>query len=120
MEVAAAGGLKGPPALSPIIHKHCEVLDLSDKYSDLQQEAIAHGMLATWEQVHLERYIENAKKVAKFALRKPGGHDFTPFVVESCGRQCSATHTPLNPLGRLAADIRRVTKGRGSRARCGD
>ena len=28
-----------------------------------------------------------AKKVAKYALREPGGHDFTPLVVESYGRQ---------------------------------
>ena len=34
-----------------------------------------------------------AKKVAKYALREPGGYDFTPLVVESYGRQCSATHT---------------------------
>ena len=32
-----------------------------------------------------------AKMVAKCALRKPGGIDFTPLVVESYGRQCSAT-----------------------------
>ena len=30
-----------------------------------------------------------AKKVAKYALCKPGGYDFTPHVVESYGRQCS-------------------------------
>ena len=52
-----------------------------------------------------------AKKVAKYALREPGGYDFTPLVVESYGRQCSATHTLLNLLGRLAADSGRVSKG---------
>ena len=56
-----------------------------------------------------------AKKVAKNALREPGGYDFTPLVVESYGHQCSATHTLLNLLRRLAAD-----SGRGSRVRCGD
>ena len=48
-------------------------------------------------------------------MREPGGFDFTPLVVESHGRQCSATHTLLNLLGRLAAD-----RGRGLRVRCGD
>ena len=33
-----------------------------------------------------------------------------PPVVESCGRQCTATHTLLNLLGRLAADSGRVAK----------
>ena len=51
-----------------------------------------------------------AKKVAKYALREPGGYDFTPLVVESYGRQCSATHTLLNLLGRLAGDSGSVTK----------
>ena len=60
-----------------------------------------------------------AKKVAKYALREPGGYDFTPLVVESYGRQCSATQTLLNLLGRLAVDSGRV-RGRGSRVRCGD
>ena len=41
-----------------------------------------------------------AKKVTKHALRAPGGYDFTPLVVESYGRQCSATHKILNLLGR--------------------
>ena len=49
-----------------------------------------------------------AKKVAKCALREPGGYDFTPLVVESYGRRCSATHTLLNLLGRLATDSGRV------------
>ena len=35
----------------------------------------------------------------------------SPLVVESYGRQCSATHTLLNLLGRLAADSGRVSKG---------
>ena len=52
-----------------------------------------------------------AKKVAKYALREPGGYDFTPLVVESYGRQCSATHMLLNPLGCLAADSGRVSEG---------
>ena len=47
----------------------------------------------------------------KYALHGPGGYDFTPFVVESCGRQCMATHALLNKLGYLAADSGRVTKG---------
>ena len=51
-----------------------------------------------------------AKKVAKYTLREPGSYDCTPLVVESYGRQCSATHTLLNLLGRLSADI----------GRCGD
>ena len=38
-------------------------------------------------------------------LCEPDGYDFTPLVVESYGRQCSATHTLLNLLGRLAADL---------------
>ena len=40
----------------------------------------------------------------KYALREPSGYGFTPPVVESYGRQCSATHTLLNLPGRLAAD----------------
>ena len=45
-----------------------------------------------------------ARKVAKqVALLEPSGYDFTHLVVESYGRQCSATHTLLNLLGRLAA-----------------
>ena len=52
-----------------------------------------------------------AKKVAKHALREPGGYDFTPLMVESSGHRCSATHTLLNLLGRLAADSGRITKG---------
>ena len=52
-----------------------------------------------------------AKKVAKYALSEPGGYDFTPLVVESYGRQCSATHKLLNLLGRQASDNGRVTKG---------
>ena len=52
-----------------------------------------------------------ANKVAKYALREPGGYDFTPLVVESCGRLCSATHKLLNLLGRQASDNGRVTKG---------
>ena len=55
-----------------------------------------------------------AKIVAKNALRVPADYDFTPLVVESCGRQCSATHTVLKPLGRLATDSGRA------RARCSD
>ena len=51
-----------------------------------------------------------AKKVAKNALREPGGYDFTLLVAESYGHQCSATHTLLNLLGRLAADSGRVRK----------
>ena len=39
--------------------------------------------------------------MAKYALREPGGYDFTPLVIESYGRQYSATHTLLNLLGRL-------------------
>ena len=34
-----------------------------------------------------------------------------PPVVESYGRQCAATHAPLNKLGHLAADSGHVTKG---------
>ena len=45
-----------------------------------------------------------AKKVAKHTLREPGGYDFTPLVFETHGRQCSATNTLLNLLGRLDAD----------------
>ena len=52
-----------------------------------------------------------SKKVAKYALREPGGYNFTPLVVESYGRQCSATYTLLNLLGRLAADSGHVSKG---------
>ena len=52
-----------------------------------------------------------AKKVAKYALRKPGGYNIMSLVLESYGRQCSATHTLLNLLGRLAADRGRVSKG---------
>ena len=37
-----------------------------------------------------------AKRVAKYALREPGGYDFTPLVVKSYGRKCSAAHTILN------------------------
>ena len=60
-----------------------------------------------------------AEKVAKCALREPGGYDFTPLVVESYDRQCSATYILLNLLGRLAADS--GDQGDvGSRARCGD
>ena len=55
--------------------------------------------------------VHAAKKVAKYALREPGGYDFTTLVVESYGCQYSATHTLLNLLGRLAADSGRVTKG---------
>ena len=51
------------------------------------------------------------KKAAKYALREPGSYGFTPLVVESYGRQCSAKHTLLNLLGRLAADSGRVSKG---------
>ena len=61
-----------------------------------------------------------AKRLAKYALHEPGGYDFTPLVVESYGRQCSATHTLLNLLERLAADSGHVSKGRGSRVDCGD
>ena len=43
-----------------------------------------------------------ALRLAKYAWREPGGYDFTLLVVESYGRQCSATHTLLNLLGRLA------------------
>ena len=57
-----------------------------------------------------------AKKVAKYALREPGGYDFTPLVVEWYGYQC----TLLNLLGRLAADSGVSVRGRGSRVRCGD
>ena len=46
----------------------------------------------------------------KYALREPGGYDFTPLVVDSYGCQCSATPTLLNFLGRLA-DSGRVSKG---------
>ena len=35
----------------------------------------------------------------------------TPLVVESYGRQCTATHALLNKLGHLAADSGRVPKG---------
>ena len=49
-------------------------------------------------------------QVAKYALREPGGYDFTPLVVESYDCQCSATHTLLNLLGRLAGDSGSVTK----------
>ena len=52
-----------------------------------------------------------AKKVPKYALCEPGGYEFTPLVVQSCSRQCSATHTLLNLLGRLSADSGRVSKG---------
>ena len=52
-----------------------------------------------------------AKKVAKSALREPGGYDFTLLVVESYGRRISASHTLLNLVGRLAADSGRITKG---------
>ena len=55
--------------------------------------------------------VHAAQKVARYALRKPGGYNFTPLVVESYGRQCTATHTLLNLLGHLAADRGRVTKG---------
>ena len=55
--------------------------------------------------------VRAAKKVAKYALCEPGGYDFTPLVVESYGRRCSATHTLLNLLGRHAADTGRVSKG---------
>ena len=51
------------------------------------------------------------KKVRKYALRGPGGYDFTPNVVECYGRQCTATHALLSELGHLATDIGRVTKG---------
>ena len=37
--------------------------------------------------------------------------NFAPLLVESYGRQCTATHTLLNELGHLAADSGRVTKG---------
>ena len=47
----------------------------------------------------------------KYALHGPGGYDFTSLVVESYGRQCTATHALLNKLGHLAADSGRVTKG---------
>ena len=59
--------------------------------------------------------VREAKKVSKYVLCKPGGSDFRPLVVAFYGRQCPATHTLQNILGRLAAD-----SGRGSRARCGD
>ena len=52
-----------------------------------------------------------AKKVAKYALREPGGYDFTPLVVELYGRHFSATQTLLNHLGRVAADCGRVAMG---------
>ena len=52
-----------------------------------------------------------AKMSAKYASCEPGGYDFNPLVVESYGRQCSATHALLNLLGHLAADSGRVTKG---------
>ena len=51
------------------------------------------------------------KVVAKCALHEPGVYDFTPLVVESSGRQYSATHTLLNVLRHLHADSRRITKG---------
>ena len=50
-------------------------------------------------------------EATKYALSEPGGYDFTPLAIESCGRQCSAAHTLLNPLGRQASDSGRVTKG---------
>ena len=55
--------------------------------------------------------VRAAKKVSKYALREPGDYDFTPLVVVSCGRQCSAMRTLLNYLGRLAGDSGRVTQG---------
>ena len=61
------------------------------------------------------------KKVAKFALREPGGYDFTPLVVKSYDRYFSATHRPLNYLGRFAADSGRVSQGTWvDGARCGN
>jgi hypothetical protein len=36
------------------------------------------------------------KKVAKYALHEPGGHDFTPLVSESYGRLCSSSLAHLN------------------------
>ena len=35
-----------------------------------------------------------AKKVAKYALREPGGYDFTPLVVQSYGPMFRPTYTP--------------------------
>ena len=41
---------------------------------------------------------------------EPGGDDFSPLVVESCGRRCPATHMLLNLFGPLAAHTGRVCK----------
>ena len=49
--------------------------------------------------------------MCKYDLHEPGGYDFTPLVVESYGRQCTATQAPLNKLGHLVADSGRVTNG---------
>jgi hypothetical protein len=47
----------------------------------------------------------------KCALQKPSGYDFTPLVLESHGRLCTASHVLLNKLGGLAGDKDGVTKG---------
>ena len=57
-----------------------------------------------------------AKKVARYALREPGGYDFTPLVVESYRRQCSATHTLLN-LGASGLRQRACQQGGMGRGR---
>ena len=53
--------------------------------------------------------VRAQKKVRKYALHGTGGHEFTPLVVESYGRQCTATHALLNKLWHLAGDSGRVT-----------
>ena len=55
--------------------------------------------------------VRAQKKVRKYALHGPGRYNFTPLVVESCDRQCTATHALLNKLGHLTVDSGRVTKG---------
>ena len=55
--------------------------------------------------------VRAQKKVGKYGLHGPGGHDCTPLVVESYGHPCTATHALLIKLGHLAANSGRVTKG---------
>ena len=55
--------------------------------------------------------VRAAKKVAKYAVQEHAGYAFDALVVESYGRECSATYTLLHLLGRLAADSGRVNNG---------
>ena len=54
--------------------------------------------------------------VSRYSLRKPGDYDFIPFMVESNGRQCTATHTLLTFWGALSLTAG-VTKECESRVR---